>query len=175
MVNYYAQIENNKLIARSNCKSIKFGVLNLKITKEIYDNFEKYIYQNDEIVENPEYERIALEQAKQEKIEQNDNIRDEALNKGVLYKNVLFDSDTDQKVNLLATYNSLSDEDSIVWFGKDNNGLECYKSDLLAIGELITQLHMNCWTKNAEIKTQIAQAQSLEELNNISFDYSFIQ
>jgi len=120
----------------------------------------------------PHYtEEEKFEIAKQNKIAENDEIRDTALLSGVLYQNVLFDSDTDQKVNLLATVNMMSDEDTITWYGMDNKGLLCTKSDLMAIGGLITELHSYCWGMNAYIKEQIANAGSIEELEQIKISY----
>ena len=112
-----------------------------------------------------------LVQAKQAKIAENDNVRDEALNAGVTYKNVLFDSDTDQKVNLLAVVTTMGDEETIVWFGKDNQPLVCAKEDLINIGGLITQLHSFCWNKNAEIKAEINYAETIEEVEAIEINY----
>ena len=113
-----------------------------------------------------------LNQAKQQKIIENDNARDIALNQGVIYQNILFDSDTDQKVNLLATVSTIDDSDTIEWYGMNNYSLICTKQDLLNIGELITQLHSFCWTKNAEIKEQIKNASTVEEVNSIAIDYN---
>lgn len=113
-----------------------------------------------------------LADAKQVKVSENDTARDEALNGGVTYKGVLFDSDTDQKVNLLATVGSMSDEATVVWFGMDNTPLVCTKEDLTNIGGLITQLHTFCWTKNAEIKAEIGYASTIEEVEAIEIDYT---
>lgn len=115
-----------------------------------------------------------LEQAKQNKIQDNDTARDETLNRGVVYREVLFDSDTDQKVNLLATVSMIGDLDLITWFGMDNQPLECTKEDLINIGSLITQLHTFCWNKNAEIKQEINGALTIEEVNNIIIDYTLV-
>lgn len=114
-----------------------------------------------------------LQQYKQNKISENDKNRDEKLNGGVTYNNVLFDSDTDQKINLLVTYNIMSDADTITWYGKDNQGLLCTKNDLLAIGNLITELHSYCWKNNAYIKDKIENAQTIDELNSIDISYEF--
>lgn len=108
---------------------------------------------------------------KEQRITENDGLRDTALLGGVTYNNVLFDSDTDQKINLLATVNMMSDEDTIVWFGMDNQGLLCTKADLLAIGGLITELHSFCWNNNAYIKEQIEQAVTIEEVEQIEISY----
>ena len=115
-----------------------------------------------------------LVEAKQAKVQENDTARDTALNAGVVYKDVLFDSDTDQKVNLLATVNMMSDEDTITWFGKDNQPLECTKEDLLNIGNLIIQLHSFCWNKNALIKNEIAEASTYAELDAIEINYELL-
>ena len=120
----------------------------------------------------PHYtEEEKFEIAKHNKIAENDEIRDTALLSGVTYQNVLFDSDTDQKVNLLATVNMMSDTDTITWYGMDNQGLLCTKSDLMAIGGLITELHSYCWNMNAYIKEQINNAQTMAELDRIEISY----
>ena len=113
-----------------------------------------------------------LNQAKEQKISENDNVRDIALNQGVTYQNILFDSDTDQKVNLLAMVSSMSESERIIWFGKDNQPLDCNKQDLINIGTLITQLQSFCWGKNYEIKTAINEAETVEEVQAIEIDYN---
>ena len=139
---------------------------------EYKEHPEKVIIQDGELVLNPDYPVVELEEAKQAKIKENDLKRDEALNQGILYKDVLFDSDTDQKVNLLAIVSTMGDEDVIIWYGKDNQPLECSKEDLINIGGLITQLHSFCWTNNAEIKGAINDAETIEEVENIVIDYT---
>ena len=71
------------------------------------------------------------------------------------YNNVLFDSDTDQKVNLIGKISTLNDGDNIVWYGMNNDELLCNKQDLLNIGMMIEELHTYCWDRNSEIKLQI--------------------
>ena len=92
--------------------------------------------------------------------------------RGVEYQGILFDSDVDQKVNLLATVSMLPEGGTITWFGMNNEALECTKEDLINIGSLIIQLHSFCWTKNAELKNAIQEAESKEELDEIVIDYS---
>lgn len=112
-----------------------------------------------------------LQNAKQQKIFENDEKRDIALLRGVTYDNILFDSDTDQKVNLLATVSMMSDEDIITWFGMNNQSLLCTKADLTAIGQLIIVLHSFCWENNAYLKEQIANAETIEEVEAIEISY----
>lgn len=114
-----------------------------------------------------------LQSAKDAKVTENNSIRDEALNQGVTYKDILFDSDTDQKVNLLATVSMIDDTDTIEWFGMNNDSLICTKQDLLNIGGLITQLHSFCWNKNAEIKEEINNAKTIEEVEGVVIDYEY--
>ena len=113
-----------------------------------------------------------LQEAKENKISDNDIARDYALDAGVVYKDVLFDSDTDQKINLLAIISIMDEQDTIVWFGKDNQSLNCNKSDLINIGELIARLQKFCWAKNSLIKAMILKAQSIKEVNSIAIDYT---
>lgn len=179
---YYAHINSKDILTgidMSRISADEYGsedVKNIEVDKELYDNKQKYgieyyIYQDGEIIKNIEWDNIYLEQKKSEKIKENDKNRDKKLLEGVTYNNVLFDSDTDQKINLLATYGIMTDDNTIVWYGKDNNGLLCTKNDLLAIGNLITKLHNYCWENNAYIKEQIENAQTIEELENVIINY----
>lgn len=169
---YYAFIEDNKINGCGQSECLNDDVLNYAITEEIFNNIDDYIYYDGEIIINPDLDNIKLQQAKDLKIEENDRIRDEALLQGVLYNSVLFDSDTDQKVNLLATVETMPEGQTIVWFGKDNQPLNCTKEDLFNIGGLITQLHSFCWNKNAIIKAQINNASTIEEVEAIDIDYT---
>lgn len=112
-----------------------------------------------------------LMQAKEQKIAENDKKRDIALLSGVTYQNILFDSDTEQKTNLTAKFLMMSDTDTVTWFGMDNQALLCTKADILAIGQLIEELHSFCWENNAYIKEQIANAETVEEVNAIEINY----
>ena len=112
-----------------------------------------------------------LLEAKENKIQENDRIRDEAILQGVEYRTISFDSDTDQKVNLLATIETLPEGQTVIWFGMDNQPLECTKQDLINIGLLITELHTFCWTRNAEIKAEISNASTIAEVEEIDISY----
>lgn len=179
---FYAHINSINILTdidSSIMTSDEYGsenVQNIEVSEEIYKNARQYgnnyyTYSDGNIILNPEWDNIQLDKAKQQRIAENDELRDTALSGGVTYQNVLFDSDTDQKVNLLATVNMMSDEDTIVWYGMDNQGLLCTKSDLLAIGQLITELHSFCWQNNAYIKEQIENAENIEEVENIEINY----
>lgn len=165
-------IQNNNIFTAENEHALTRFYKNVKPLPKDYTE-DKYLIQNNELVLNPNWEEIELNKAKQAKIFKNDTARDAAINAGVTYKNILFDSDTDQKINLLAMASSMSETDIITWYGMENDALECTKEDLENIGALITQLHTFCWTKNAEIKHLINLAETIEEVNAIAIDYAF--
>ena len=147
-----------------NSKGVECGYGIGTMTADEYDSTD---VQNIEVP----YEEYQLYKLKQDKVILNDELRDEALLGGVTYQNVLFDSDTDQKTNIIGKVMSMSDMDTVVWYGMDNQGLLCTKTDLMAIGGLITELHSFCWQNNAYIKEQINQAETLEQLENIEISY----
>jgi len=167
---YYTIQENNLLMADKEESLTRFYDNVLPLPVDYEEN--KYIVQNNELILNPDWDSIHLESVKEEKIQENDTLRDEALNQGVTYKDVLFDSDTDQKANLLGAVLQMGDTGTVVWFGMNNDSLTCTKEDLLNIGGLITQLQSFCWTKNAEIKSEISEAQTVEAVEEIEIDYT---
>ena len=156
-------------------EKIKFYTKN-PLDKKMYnldrveETTNEYILVNDEYVLKSDEK--AVSQAKENKIKENDTARDNALLQGVEYKGVLFDSDTDQKIKLLAIVSTMDDTDTIIWFGMNNVPLECNKEDLTNIGGLIAQLHTFCWNKNAEIKSEINEAQTVDEVNSIEINYN---
>lgn len=132
---------------------------------------DKYVLCGDEYV--LETDTKAVEQAKEAKIQENDSARDEALLQGVMYKDVLFDSDTDQKVNLSAQIGFMDDEETVNWYGMDSiSYVTCTKEDLLNIGGLIKALTSFVWTHNSEIKAEINEAETIEEVEAIVIDYT---
>lgn len=115
-----------------------------------------------------------LEEAKNQKLLENVQKRDERLNAGVYYKNILFDSDVDQKTNLQFIAANLNDEETIVWNGKNNEPLECTKADIIAIGAEIAKLTMAVWGQgglNLTYINAINSAQTMAELEVVNIEY----
>lgn len=168
---YYATITNGIIDGKGQCPCSGNNTFSVEVTKEVYDNLEQYVWTGSELILNPEWDNIQLNRAKDEKIKLNDELRDRALLQGVEYQNVLFDSDTDQKTNLIGTILSMSDTDTITWFGMDNTALLCTKADLYAISDLIKELHSFCWGMNAHVKEQIAEAETVEDVESIVISY----
>ena len=151
-----------------------FILVDKETGEDVKAHRENYKIVNNEIVKksDEEIEAEELERAKQAKIFENDTAREASLNSGVTYKGILFDSDTEQKTNIIGTVLTMSETDTIMWYGMNNDAMECTKEDLENIGALIAQLHSFCWTRNAEIKHEIALAETIEEVNAIIIDYS---
>lgn len=165
----YTENEKSEFINKYNSPDYVLQQIGEVIECWEYDEFDKASIIIPEPPEPTPEEK--LEQKKQDKIFENDITRDEALNQGVTYQNILFDSDTDQKANLMGAIFQMSDTDTVEWFGMNNDSLVCTKQDLLNIGGLITELHSFCWNNNAEIKNAINEAQTIEEVENIKIDY----
>lgn len=145
-------------------------ILDPSYMRAIPDDGKCYKIVNNEIVEDFEKEIL---QIKELKFKENTQKRDSRLINGVTYKNVLFDSDTDQKVNLMFAANSMGDKDKIIWFGMNNESLECNKQDLINIAVLISDLTSKIWAElNPKYIAEINEAKTVEEVNSIDIDYS---
>ena len=64
---YYVFIENEKINGTGQCKPLNKDILNIEVNEEIYNNIEKYIYQDGEIILDPDYEAKQA-QAERERI-----------------------------------------------------------------------------------------------------------
>ena len=66
-MNYYIFVKEDLILGKGQCKNLTEGVLNIEVSKEIYNDIEKYIYKNGELVLNPNYE-AEQEQKEKERI-----------------------------------------------------------------------------------------------------------
>ena len=174
MTNYY--IKENDIITQS---------ANWKFDKNCLETEEEIIRYNGQLMlaseyailqETPEYIAEQLAKAKADKLQENTTKRDARLIAGVTYKNILFDSDQDQKINLSAIASNMSDTDTITWFGKDGvSSLNCTKTDIEAIGKLIIALTQDVWSNlNPAYINKINACKTIEELNEIEIDYATV-
>jgi hypothetical protein len=141
----------------------------------MYLNTEKIVNgEAIDISQTPEYIAEELAKAKADKLQENTTKRDARLIAGVTYKNILFDSDQDQKINLSAIASNMSDTDTITWFGKDGvSSLNCTKTDIENIGKLIISLTQDVWSNlNPTYIDKINACKTIEELNEIEIDYA---
>jgi hypothetical protein len=172
MTNYYIEKDGKIIFVDTDLERLQntvalgeYSELEIKETERPIVNFE--------FADTDEYKAEQLAKAKEAKLQENATKRDEHLLAGVVYKDVLFDSDTDQKINLQFHVSNMSDTDTVIWFGKDNQPLKCTKEDLMAIGGLISSLTAQVWSvKNPAYVEAINNATTMEELNAINIDYN---
>ncbi len=53
---YYAFIEDNKINGVGQCQCLNEEIINFEITEEIYNNIERYIWNGNNVVLDPDYE-----------------------------------------------------------------------------------------------------------------------
>ena len=53
---YYVFIENGQIEGVGQCRQLTEGVQNIEVTEEIFNDIEKYIYSEGEIIPNPNYD-----------------------------------------------------------------------------------------------------------------------
>lgn len=168
----YYTIQNNNIITAENAQVLTKFYSNVKQAPNDFQ-YGKYIVVDGELVLNPNWDEEQLTKAREAKLQENETIREQFLISGVEYKNILWDSDIEQKLNISIQVSSMGDEDIVTWLAMDGvTSLECSKQDLLNIGALLTQMTAYVWQyKNPRIKTAILEAQTLEELEAIEIVY----
>lgn len=63
---YYVFIQNDEIIGTGQCRCLNDDIQNISVPQEIYEDIDKYIYQDGEIILNPNYEaeQMAKEKAR---------------------------------------------------------------------------------------------------------------
>lgn len=177
-LNYLSEKERMDFIVQYN-HNLGYFIHEIEAQNKIWALLPNEIWdenQNKPIIDLS-YEQRMLDEAKKNKLSENIKKRDERLNAGIIYQNILFDSDTDQKVNLLAMADMMTESDTIIWLGKENHPLNCTKQDLLNIGNLIVQLTSAIWGSeglNQYYINAINNCSTVEAVNNIVIDYDNI-
>ena len=168
--------QNNKIVSytKTRLNEVTYNLDKVEETDKVY----VYVLGEDGetgeyVLYDDEQKAKELEAHRQAKYSENEQVRDTFLLSGVTYKEVVFDADTDQKINLMYAVETLGETDTINWYGKNGTSyVECNKRDLLNIGQLITLTTSYVWTeRNPEIKAEIAEATSIEELDAIDISY----
>ena len=66
---YYIFVENEKINGSGECECLTEGIENIEVTEEVYNAFiedtDRYIYQDGEIIPNPDYEEIKRQKERQ--------------------------------------------------------------------------------------------------------------
>lgn len=174
MTNYYIEKDNKILLFDEDKQKLQNTIAFMPQYKGLKILETERPIVNFEFADTPEYIEKQLNEAKNQKLLENTQKRDERLNAGVYYKNILFDSDVDQKTNLQFIAATLGDDETIVWNGKNNEPLECTKGDILALGAEIAKLTMAIWGQgglNLTYINAINSAQTIEELEAVNIEY----
>ncbi len=64
---YYIFVENNKIIGKGKCKCLNDETLNFEVSEEIFDDFEKYIFKDGQIVLDDDFEEKQKQKEKEQK------------------------------------------------------------------------------------------------------------
>jgi len=167
----YLGYQNNKIKFYTEAP-LDMALYNLDLIEETE---EEYALDGDEyVLKDAEWYAKELQKVKEEKLKENETIREQFLISGVIYKDLLWDSDIEQKLNISVQLSNMGEEDTVTWVSMDGvTSLECTKQDLMNIGALLTQMTAYVWQyKNPEIKTAINNAETIEEVEAIEIVYS---
>lgn len=169
--------EDNKLVAWG---GYPFPYHNKEVAvdyDDYNDNPDKYIYDEDsqDIVINPGYSQILLEEEKAKKIKENDSLRDKRILAGVEYKGLMWDCDTDQKINLIGRAMFMNDGDTETWYAMDTNHMDLTKAEMMELGNIIGNITTAIWQQNFNIKYQIENAKTVADVQKIYIDYNNLE
>ena len=184
---YYAQINSKNILTcidTSILTTDEYGsinVQNIEVAKEYYDNYQLYgndyyIYDNGEIVVNPEYETIKLNEAKQAKYnEALSKAYDYEENGTVEYKNCVFEMSKSNRDNLRDTVDALvaTGQTETTWNDKNDELVILTLEDIQYIRlNLILGNIQKLWiTDYPSYLEQIQEATTIEEVEAIIIDY----
>lgn len=173
---YYAFITNGILDGVGQCPCSGDNIFSVEITEEVYNNLDRYIYSNGEIILNPNYESEELTKAKQDKTK-------EALNKAydyeengtVEYKNCVFEMSKSNRDNLRDTVDALvaTGQTQTTWNDKNDELVILTLEDIQYIRlNLILGNIQKLWiTDYPSYLTQIDNATTVEEVEAIEIVY----
>ena len=174
---YYAYIINDVLNKCGQAPLIAEGLVNVEITKTVYDNIDQYIWdvETQQVILNPNYEAEQIRAKKDDLNFENTTKAKAAVENGyVEYKNAEFETNAQTVGDLTATMLLMqaSGMESYQWLSKDDQVVELTLNDFGNLGALIAGYKACIWNEvYIGYKTQIEEAQTMEELNNIVIVY----
>lgn len=170
---YYAHIENGEILQKSNCKSIKEGVVNIEISKDVYTNFDAYSYDGEKLVLNLDYEKEQLETAKKEFMAEVTQIANDFINNVALYRDIECTSENISKLTayLIAMQQGLYEV--VSWVTKSDEVIELTVNDLTDILQGIGTIQSNIWNvQYMSVKTAVENVKSIDELRDIKVEFT---
>ena len=63
---YYVMIENDKINGKGQCPCEGDGIQCIEVTEDVYNNLDQYIWNDDKLEKNPNYEQEHYEKLKEE-------------------------------------------------------------------------------------------------------------
>lgn len=175
---YYAYIINNEINGTGECFTTAEGLICYEITEEVYNDIDRYIWDGSDVVLNPNYPEIVLQQAKEAKYNEALTGAKDFINNEASYQ---FDENnsieaTDGNIGKMTAYAlgfQTSTISKVYWTSKEDNVLELTAEDVLRILTGLGEIQGNIWNiRFVAYKNAIEQAQTVEEVNNIIIDYS---
>lgn len=140
---------------------------------------DKWAVKDGVLVEltDEEYSAVQFENAKTQKISQNKEAYDNALKAGVTYKDSLFDCDTLAAVRIMGQLTAtqtmaIAEESTIDWFDYNYQPVTLTIPEFIELAGVVTMNTRRIETLNCSINTAISNAQTLEDLDAITIDYS---
>lgn len=178
---YYAQVENNEIIGTSEAKFLDEGILNIEITQEVSENIGDYIYQDGEIVLNPDIDEIKLNNAKAIKYEEANTKAKEYLETG----NALFEFEkgkhieaTDGNIAKMTAYalayvtGQLQPTDTVVWNTKEDETVNLTQEQIVYILNGLGNVQAVVWSVEYPVYVnEIETATTVEEVEAIEINY----
>ena len=148
-------------------------------SEEVYQDFVegKLIWQNDELVVNPEYEEEHLSQLKTNKYEEAlKKAYDYQENGTVEYKNCVFEMSESNRNNLRDTIEALTlvGETSTTWNDKNDELVELAIEDIqyIRLNLILGEIQKLWIVKYPYYKSLIEAAKTVEEVEAIVIDYT---
>ena len=162
---------NDLIILAKETKSELEKALEFMVFTEIIETEEKYVLVNGEYL----LESEALEIAKSDKQKENTALAKFAVENGYVdFKGAQFETNVQTVGDLTASMLLVQQAglESYSWLTKDDKVVELTLEDFGTLGGLIAQYKAGVWNeKYLNFKTQIENAETIEEVNNIELNY----
>lgn len=183
MTNYYVEKNNKIVLFDTDKQKIKNTLLfmpdlqgvEIKETQrpiDFADDGSGFIW-----ADTPEYLAKELLKEKEIKKAQNKAAYETALKSGVTYKDSLFDCDTLAAVRIMGQLTAtqtmaIATEETIDWFDYNYQPVSLTIPEFIELAGVVTMNTRRIETLNCSINTAISNAQTMEELDAITIDYS---
>lgn len=179
---YYAFIKNNKIDGCGQCKILNTDIQNIEISQEVFDNIEKYIWDGENIIPDPEYDNKQLAKAKEIKYQEANLKANEFLQLGeALYEfepNKHIEA-TDGNIAKMTAYalayvtGQLQPTDTVVWNTKEDETVELNQAQIVSILNGLGNVQAAVWSVQYPVYVnEIETATTVEEVEAIIINYT---